>query len=107
MGVELHEPRRERPSIRAQLHLDRSRHKFRRHQRQSPFGSGGTEQNTNQHLTGLLQQAGISWKSYQEDIDLNTSTGAVLPQNQWTVPLNNISGTFSSGHNPYNGSLAI
>src|ERR1700733_10887147 len=55
----------------------------------TPFGSGGTEQTTNQHLTGLLQQVGISWKSYQEDIDLNTSTGAVLPQNQWTVPLNN------------------
>jgi len=73
----------------------------------TPFGSGGTEQTTNQHLTGLLQQVGISWKSYQEDIDLNTSTGAVLPQNQWTVPLNNISGTFSNGatSNAYNGSL--
>jgi phosphatidylinositol-3-phosphatase len=73
----------------------------------TPFGSGGTEQSTNQHLTGLLQQAGISWKSYQEDIDLNTTTGAVLPQSQWTVPLSNISGTFSSGAtpNPYNGSL--
>ncbi|HEY2826469.1 MAG TPA: alkaline phosphatase family protein [Pirellulales bacterium] len=72
----------------------------------TPFGSGGTEQSTTQHLTGLLQTAGISWKSYQEDIDLNTSTGAVLPQSQWTVPLSNISGTMPSGAtaNPYNGS---
>ena len=71
----------------------------------TPFGSGGTEQTTNQHLTGLLQQAGISWKSYQEDTDINTSTGAVLPQNQWTVPLGNSSGTASTVHNAYNGSL--
>jgi hypothetical protein len=73
----------------------------------NPFGSGGNEQYTDQHLTGLLQKVGISWKSYQEDIDLNTSTGAVRPQNQWTVPLTSISGTFSSGAtvNPYNGSL--
>jgi phosphatidylinositol-3-phosphatase len=71
----------------------------------TPFGSGGTEQTTNQHLTGLLQQAGISWKSYQEDTDINTSTGAVLPQSQWTVPLNNSSGTLSTVHNAYNGSL--
>jgi phosphatidylinositol-3-phosphatase len=73
----------------------------------NPFGSGGTEQTTNQHLTGLLQQAGISWKSYQEDIDLSTSTGAVLPQSQWTVPLGSFSGSFSNGAtpNPYNSSL--
>ena len=72
-----------------------------------PYGSGGNAQTTNQHLTGLLQASGISWKSYQEDIDLNTSTGAVLAQSSWTVPLNNISGTMPGGAtaNPYNGSL--
>ena len=72
-----------------------------------PYGSGGTAQTTNQHLTGMLQASGISWKSYQEDIDMNTSTGAVLAQSSWTVPLNNISGTMPGGAtvNPYNGSL--
>jgi len=68
-----------------------------------PFGVGGTNQNTTQHLTGLLQAAGISWKSYQEDADINTTTGAVLPSSQWTVPLTNTSGTYS-GTNAYNGS---
>jgi len=65
-------------------------------------------QSTNQHLTGLLQKAGISWKTYQEDIDLapGTSgfTGTVLPQNQWIVPLASFSGTSTSYTNPYNGS---
>ncbi len=32
------------------------------------------------HLTGLLQSKGISWKSYQEDIDLDFSTNTVLPK---------------------------
>jgi hypothetical protein len=36
---------------------------------------GGTNQDTNQHLTGLLQMAGKTWKSYQEDIDLMTNAG--------------------------------
>src|SRR5262252_246578 len=31
---------------------------------------GPTNQNTPLHLTGLLQQAGRTWRSYQEDIDL-------------------------------------
>jgi phosphatidylinositol-3-phosphatase len=73
-----------------------------------PFANAGAnEQNTTQHLSGRLQAAGIGWKSYQEDIDLNTSNGQVLAQNQWTVPLSSFSGSFGSGAtaNPYNGSL--
>jgi hypothetical protein len=74
-----------------------------------PFGTGGVNQGANQSLSGLLQSNGISWKSYQEDIDLATDglgklTSTVLPQNQWTVPLNNVSGTGSTYVNPYNGS---
>jgi hypothetical protein len=70
-----------------------------------PFGPGGVNQGNALSLTGLLQAKGISWKSYQEDTDINTSTGQVLPKNQWTVPLQNSSGTFTStGTNPYNGS---
>jgi hypothetical protein len=61
------------------------------------------------NFRGLLQNAGISWKSYQEDIDLtkNSSgglTNTVLPQNQWTVPLKSFSGTSTDYMNPYNGS---
>jgi hypothetical protein len=66
------------------------------------------------NLTGLLQSAGISWTSYQEDIDLVPTSGsvnqpgpdaltnAVAPQNQWTVPLISFRGTFASGTNDFN-----
>jgi hypothetical protein len=58
-------------------------------------------------FTQQLDNAGISWKSYQEDIDLD-STGHLLPPSQWTVPLSSTSGTRSDGtqwnyapkHNP-------
>jgi hypothetical protein len=91
-----------------------------------PYGSGKQVQNianflaanptvTYQHISGLLQSAGISWKSYQEGIDhVNTTggnanlggalTNAVLPQSQWTVPLASFSGTNAAYTNPYNGS---
>jgi hypothetical protein len=68
-----------------------------------------------QHLSGLLQSAGISWKSYQEGIDHQNTVGGnanlggaltstVLPQSQWTVPLASFSGTNAAYVNPYNGS---
>lgn len=68
------------------------------------------------NLSALLQSAGISWKSYQEDIDLlpnsgsvnqpgaNSLTSTVAPQDQWTVPLKSFSGTSPDYTNPYNGS---
>jgi hypothetical protein len=72
------------------------------------------------HLTGLLQAAGIPWKSYAEDIDLlatsgtvnqpgaNALTSTVAPQSQWTVPLisfnNGKTGPDPNYVNPYNGS---
>jgi phosphatidylinositol-3-phosphatase len=70
-----------------------------------PFGTGGANQGNATNLSGLLQRAGISWKSYQEDIDINTSN-QVLARSQWTVPLTNSSGTFTPGSipNAYNGS---
>jgi len=74
----------------------------------TPFGAGGTNQSNSAHLSNLLTQAGKTWKSYQEDINLagsgNSKTSTVLPQNQWTVPLNNLSGTSAAYTNPYNGS---
>jgi len=74
-----------------------------------PFGSGGTNQNTNLHLSAFLTQAGRTWRSYQEDIDLTPSaaglTSVPLPQDQWTVPLSSFSGFLAPGNvNPYNGS---
>jgi hypothetical protein len=68
-------------------------------------------QTTTQHLTGLLQRAGKSWKSYQEDIDLTTSGGKLinltLPREEWTVPLVSQSGVFGPGSflNAYNDSM--
>ncbi len=52
----------------------------------------------------------MSWKSYQEDIDLTTSNGKLvnlpLPAQQWTVPLVSLSGVFGPGNflNEYNNS---
>ena len=74
-----------------------------------PFGPGGTNQNTTNHLSTYLTQAGKSWKSYQEDTDLAVDgsgklTSTVLPQNQWSVPLHNVSGSNAAYVNPYNGS---
>jgi len=69
-----------------------------------------------QNLSGLLQVAGVSWKSYQEGIDMQSTTGGnvnlggatltntVLPQSQWTVPLVSFSGNNAAYTNPYNGS---
>jgi phosphatidylinositol-3-phosphatase len=68
-------------------------------------------QATTQHLSGLLQKAGKTWKSYQEDIDLTTAGGQLinlpLPENQWTVPLVSLSGRFGPGNylNAYNDSI--
>jgi hypothetical protein len=71
--------------------------------------TGGTNQDTTAHLATRLTQAGKTWKSYQEDIDLTTDSGKLinvpLPQDQWTVPLTSHSGVFGDGTvNPYNGS---
>ncbi len=76
-----------------------------------PFAaSGPTNQDTDQHLTSWLTQAGKSWRSYQEDIDLAVNgagqlTNAPLPSALWTVPLTSHSGHFAPGYfNAFNGS---
>jgi len=67
-------------------------------------------QNTTQHLSGLLQAAGRTWKSYQEDIDLmkNASGQLVnvpLPGDQRTSPIVSFSGLFAPGYlNEFNDS---
>jgi hypothetical protein len=74
----------------------------------SPFSPKGTNLYTAPSFTQQLDQAGISWKSYQEDLDINTTTGEVLPKSQWTSGITSASGTESDGtqfnyavkHNP-------
>jgi hypothetical protein len=79
-----------------------------------PFQNpGGTELPAGtQHLTGLLQTTGHTWKSYQEDIDLESNAAGQLmnlplPEDQWTVPLVSHSGLFAAGSllNVYNDTL--
>src|SRR5262245_42141196 len=74
-----------------------------------PYAAGGpTNQNTPLHLSKFLTQAGKTWRSYQEDIDLTRDsagqlTNVPLPQDLWTVPLTSFSGVFAVGSfNAYN-----
>jgi phosphatidylinositol-3-phosphatase len=82
-----------------------------------PFGSGGTELPVGtQNLSGLLQNKGILWRSYQEGVDLVPTSGGIntpgssaltniraTPAN-YTVPIKSFSGTSTSYTNQYNGS---
>lgn len=67
-----------------------------------PFRTiGGTNQTTDQHLATLLTAAGVSWRSYQEDIDLARNEAgqlinAPLSPELWTVPLFSFSGNFAT-----------
>jgi hypothetical protein len=68
-------------------------------------------QSTTEHLSGLLQKKGKTWKSYQEDIDLTMSNGQLfnlpLAESDWTVPLVSHSGVFGAGSylNAYDDSM--
>jgi hypothetical protein len=74
----------------------------------SPFSPNSTNLYTAPSFTQQLDQAGISWKSYQEDLDINPTNGEVLPQSQWTSGITSAVGTESDGtqfnyavkHNP-------
>jgi hypothetical protein len=61
-----------------------------------------TVQFTTQHLSTFLTINRKTWKSYQEDTDVDLGTNAPLPAISWTVPLFSKSGTFSNGVNAYN-----
>jgi len=61
-----------------------------------------TVQTTNQHLSAFLTVARKTWKSYQEDTDVDLTTNTVQPMSSWTVPLFSQSGSFSTGVNAYN-----
>lgn len=55
-----------------------------------------TVQTTHQHLSAFLTKAGRTWRSYQEDTDVDLTTNAVLPPSAWTVPLFSVSGAFTA-----------
>jgi len=71
---------------------------------------------TGECLSQLLQNVGVSWKSYTEGVNqLNTNGAnfngangtlatAAAPRSLWTVPLVSFSGTSTNYVNPYNGS---
>ena len=64
--------------------------------------SADTVQTTDQHLSAFLLKGRKSWKSYQEDTDVD-ATNMPLPENARTVPLFSLSGLFTSpGLNGYN-----
>lgn len=76
---------------------------------------GAPPSGVHEHLTGLLQAAGISWRYYLEDIDQksvsesNANLGGALTstlaaRRLWTVPLDSFSGSGPRYVNPYNGS---
>ena len=72
-------------------------------------GTGAIQNQDNQlHLVRLLTGCGVSWRSYQEDIDLvpdgTSFDNVVRPRNQWTSPIVSLSGNFVSGVNQFNGS---
>jgi len=60
-----------------------------------------TVQNTDQHLSAFLSKAGRTWRSYQEDTDVDLTTNLPLPPSARTVPLFNISGAFAAAINAY------
>jgi len=64
--------------------------------------SPDTVQTTDLHLSAFLTKARRTWRSYQEDINVDNANVA-LPMNAWTVPLFSISGVFAApGLNAYN-----
>jgi hypothetical protein len=61
-----------------------------------------TSVTTDQHLSAFLTKKGKSWRSYQEDANVDVTTNLPLPMAAWTVPLFSISGNFTTGLNGYN-----
>ncbi|HWW84821.1 MAG TPA: alkaline phosphatase family protein [Vicinamibacterales bacterium] len=57
---------------------------------------------SDQHLTAFLTKTGKTWKSYQEDVNVDLTTNVPLPATSWTFPLFSHSGKFTTGLNAYN-----
>ena len=52
---------------------------------------------THDHLSAFLQRAGKSWRSYQEDVNVNPTTNVPFPSSLWTAPIFSASGSFGVG----------
>jgi hypothetical protein len=57
---------------------------------------------TDQHLSAFLTKAKKTWRSYQEDVNVDLTTNVPQAASLWTVPLFSQSGKFTSGLNEYN-----
>ena len=67
-----------------------------------PFCSPDTIVTTDQHLSAFLTKARKTWRSYQEDANVDLTSNVALPMSSWTVPLFSHSGNFTGGLNVYN-----
>src|SRR5215467_14049311 len=57
---------------------------------------------TDQHLSAFLTKAGKTWRSYQEDVNVNPAN-VPLPMTAWKAPIASRSGNFTGGGlNAYN-----
>ena len=56
---------------------------------------------SDQHLTSFLTKAHKSWKSYQEDANINVINNVALPMSSWKAPLFSQNGLFTNGINTY------
>jgi phosphatidylinositol-3-phosphatase len=54
-----------------------------------------TNLHTDQHLTAFLNKRHRSWKSYQEDVNVDLTTNVPLPQASWLSPIASHSGNFT------------
>ena len=62
-----------------------------------------TNIHSDQHLTAFLTKRHKSWKSYQEDANVDLTTNVALPMASWTYPIFSHSGNFTlPGINSYN-----
>jgi len=63
-----------------------------------PYHSNCTDDtniHSDQHLTAFLMQRHTSWRSYQEDANVNLTTNAPLPIASWIYPIFSHSGNFT------------
>jgi hypothetical protein len=54
-----------------------------------------TLQSTDQHLSAFLTKDKKTWKSYQEDVNVDLTSNTPLAMSSWTVPLTSHSGKFT------------
>ena len=57
--------------------------------------------NTPHSLSNYLHLGGKTWRSYQEDTDINVTNNQPLPKSQYTVPLTSTNGVFAVAAAPY------